>query len=208
MRKTFFLCILGAGFLFPCFSQNMFLVGGEYNFLRPQFWCAGLGFNFKLLNEYLQNDFLVNFGGVWVKEIETAEPSNETDETDDSPPNARTDMEMKTGDKTNDPLLKFLFSLKDSFYFTLDGKWVGLRAGVFASFGVYGIPDFPKSWDLLFNPGGFVGISLFPKSLVSVVIDVCPGYIIIFRIDDGFNKNEAGFSMPLFLGIRFNIDKL
>jgi hypothetical protein len=191
----------------------MFMLGGQYNFLKPQFWGAGLGFNFKLLNEYLQNDFLINFGGIWVKEIEIAETPPEilpggTDNTDEPALNVKTDNTTNAETKTNDPRHKFLFSLRDSLYFTLDGKWIGLRAGIFASLGVYGIPDFPKSWDLVFNPGGFVGISLFPKSLVSVIIDVCPGYLITFRIDEGLAKNETGFSLPLFLGIRFNMDKL
>jgi hypothetical protein len=169
------------GFLLPCFSQNMFLLGVEYNILRPQFWDAGLGFNFMILNERLQNDFLITFGGIWAKDVET---------------------------KTNAPRQRFAFSLRDSIYFSLDGRWAGFRAGIFASFGVFGVYDFPSIWDLVFNPGGFAGISLFPKSLVSMVIDICPGYVITFRINDGLAKNEAGFSLPLFLGLRFNMDKL
>jgi hypothetical protein len=182
MRKTFFLFTMGTFFLFPCFSQNMIILGGEYNFIKPQFWSAGLGFNFIVLNEHLQNDFTVNFGGILPKEINTAD----------------------------DPRQKFLFSIRDGFYFSWDWKWVGLRAGVFASWGIYDIDGSSKTCDMSFIPGGFVGLSLFPKSLFSVVIDVCPGYLFLFRINEGFSfsKNESGFSLPLFLGIRFNMDKL
>jgi len=199
MKKKFLLCVLGAVFLFPCFSQNMFLLGGEYNFLEPQFFNVGLGFNLKLFNEYIQNDLTVNFGGILAKDIVMIEEAPNDAANDEAP-----ELVMTTGD----PRLKFLFSLKDSLYFSLDWKWAGLRAGIFASFGVYGISDSAKSWDMIFNPGGFVGICLFPKSLVSVVVDVCPGYLVAFRVSESMAENEAGFSLPVYLGIRFNLDKL
>jgi len=173
MKKIILLCVLGAAFIFPCFSQNMFLLGGEYNFLKPQFFSAGLGFNFKLFNEYIQNDFTVNSGGIWIKDIES-----------------------------------FLFSIRDSLYFSMDWKWVGLRAGVFTLLGVYGVTDSAKAWDMAFNPGVFAGVCLFPKSLFSVVIDVCPGYMVAFRLSEEMAENGGGFSLPVYLGVRFNLDKL
>jgi len=183
VRKFFFPFILGTVFLFPCFSQNMLLLGGEYNFLKPQFFGAGPGFNFKLFNEYIQNDFTINFGGLWIKDVED-------------------------NDANGEPGMKFLFTIRDGFYFSFDWKLVGVRAGVFALLGVYGITDSAKSWDMVCNPGGFAGVCLFPKSLVSVVVDVCPGYLIAFRASENTAENDAGFSLPVYLGIRFNLDKL
>jgi len=202
MKKIFPLLILLAVFAAPCFSQNMFLLGGQYNLTKPQFWGAGLGFNLKLFKEYLQNDLTANVGGIWAKEAAIKEP--ETDETEIDEPETN-GMEID-GTETA-AKMKFLFYVKDNFYFSLDWKWVGLRAGVFASFGVYGIPDFPKVWDLFFNAGGFVGICILPQSLISITVDVCPGYAMAFRFDKGMATNEDGFSLPLSVGIRFNLDK-
>ena len=179
MRKACFLFIFGMFFLLPCFSQNMLLAGGEYNFFKPEFWSAGAGFNMKLFNDYMQNDFMINGGRIRAKEPETGDYHQ-----------------------------KFLFSLRDSLYFSLEGEWVGLRMGVFASFGVYDIVDFPKVYDLFLNGGGFAGVSILPKSMISVTVDICPGYASAFRYDEKAAKNEAGFSLSVFLSLRLNIDKL
>jgi hypothetical protein len=157
----------------------MLLLDGEYNIYKPEFWNVGVGFNMRLFNQYFQNDFMLGFGGIRVEESESGE----------SP-------------------LKFLFSFKDSFYFSLDWELVGLRAGIFASVGIYDIPDFKKRWDLFFNIGGVVGICILPKSLVSVIIDLRPGYAIAVRTGEESFINEAGFSLSPSVGIRFNFDKL
>jgi len=171
----------------PCFSQNMFVLGGEYNFTNPQFWGVGLGFNMKLFNEYVQNDLTINFGSIsandptqnmWALETETAAEQ------------------------------KFLFYVKDNIYFSLDWKWVGLRSGVFASLGIYDIPD-KTTADLFFNGGGFVGICVMPRSLISLTVDVSPGYAMAFFVREKEAGLKAGdFSLPLAVGIRFNLDKL
>ena len=180
MKKIFLPLVLGTVFLFPCFAQNVLILGGEYNFFKPEFWSTGAGFNLKLFNNYIQNDLLLGFGS-----IKAEEPG-----TGGRPP-------------------KFLFSLQDSLYFALDGKYAGLRAGIFASFGTYGIHDFFTSYDLFLNPGGFMGFSILPQSLISVTIDLRAGYAIAFRIKEkGPDINETGFSLSPCVGIRFNIDKL
>jgi hypothetical protein len=158
----------------------MLLLDGEYNFFKQEFWNVGAGFNMKLINQYVQNDFMLGFGGLRVKETESGEES----------------------------LLKFIFSLKDSFYFSLDGKWIGLRLGVFASIGIYDIPDFKKRCDMFFNAGGFAGICILPRSLISVTVDLRPGYAIAFRIGEELSVNKAGFSLSPSVSIRFNFDKL
>jgi hypothetical protein len=161
----------------------MLLLDGEYNFFKPKFWNVGAGFNMKLINQYFQNDFMLGFGGIRVEEIITGEPQGEERQ-------------------------KFIFSIKDSFYFSLDGKWIGLRVGVFASIGIYDVPDFKKRCDMFFNAGGFAGICILPRSLVSVTVDLRPGYAIAFRIGEERSINEAGFSLSPSVGIRFNFDKL
>ena len=166
MRKTILLFVLSMVFLSPCFSQNMLILGGEYSLFSPEFWGAGVGFNLKLFNKYIQNDVLITFGSI------------------DAPP------------------AKFLFSLRDSFYFCLEGTWLGLRAGICALLGMYG------THDLLFSPAGFVGFVLLPQSLISINLDACPGYAIAFRVGEDLGINKAGFSLALFFGVRLNLDKL
>ena len=193
MKKVCFLLILGTVSLAPCFSQNMLMLGGEYNFFKPQLWGAGLGFNLKLFNEYIQNDLTVNFGNLWAKEAIVEIESEETET-----------VITEGGDVRK----RFFFSLRDSLYFTLEGDWVGLRAGIFASLGLYQIVEFPTAYDLFANGGAFAGIVILPKSLFSVALDLCPGYLIAFRFKEGVSKNDEGFSLSLSLSIRFNLDKL
>jgi hypothetical protein len=197
MKKTFCMFVLAVIFLPPCFSQNMLMLGGEYGFLKPQSWGAGLGFNYMLFDEYIQNDLTANFGGIRVKDIYIVEQTGEEE------PGEASASEIVFGD----PTLKFLFYLRNNLYFTFEWQWVGLRVGVFASLGIYGIPDFPSTFDLFLNPGGFMGISIMPKSPVSVTVDLCPGYVMAFRTGKELIKNEAGFSLSLSLNIRLNLDK-
>jgi len=188
VKKILFLCVIAAAFSPRCFSQNMFVLGGEYNFTNPQFWAAGIGFNMRLLNEYIQNDLTINFGGI---------------SANDPAQNMRA-METKTTTEQ-----KFLFYVKDNIYFSLDWKWVGLRSGIFASLGLYDIYDNYSAADMFFNGGGFAGICLLPKSLFSLTIDVCPGYATAFYVrEKEAGLKTAGFSLPLAVGIRFNLDKL
>jgi len=214
MKKIVLLCVIATAFTVPCFAQNMLLLGGEYNLTNPQFWSAGLGFNLKLFNEYIQNDLTLNFGNIRAKEmvIKKTEPQEtEPDDPETGDP-AQNVFSANAGSiwahetKTAVPV-KFLFYVKDTIYFSLDGKWVGIRAGVFASMGIYDIPDYKTAADLFFNGGGFAGIYFLPRSLIGVTVDVAPGYAIAFRVGETLGINEAGFSLPLSVCIRLNLDK-
>jgi len=180
-RLAIFFSILGIALAPSCFSQNMLLLGGDYNLMgKPEVWNVGLGFNLKLYEEFVQNDFFINFGGIRARDAGNEEAA--------SP-------------------LKFLFSVKDNLFLNKEWRWIGLRAGVFASFGFYGIRDSFKIYDMLFSTGGLAGICVLPKALISVLLDVSPGYTIAFGNDGGLRIYEAGFSLPLFLCIRINFDK-
>ena len=178
MRRGFFLFIFGVALFTPCFSQNMLLLGSEFNVTKPEFWNVGIGFNLIVINEYFQNDVMMNFGRIRTKDADVCEKDN------------------------------FLFSLADKFYFSVNGAIAGFRAGVFAALGMYDIVDFPTVYDMFFNTGGFVGVALFPRSLFSLTADISPGYAMAFRLSDGPYINEAGFSLSLSFGLRFNFDKL
>jgi len=214
MKKTLLLftifALWGMVFITPCFSQNMLILGGEYNLSSPEFWGIGVGFNMKLFNEYIQNDFMVNLGAIRAKEavIEQIPEDDEQGTEENEQRTGNREQRIENNEQLAIGQAKLLFSVSDKLYFSRDGKWVGLRAGVFASVGVYGIYDFPKTWDLFANAGGFAGVTILPQSFVSINLDLCPGYAVAFRFDDGFTENEAGFSLGLFLGIRFNLDKL
>lgn len=180
MKKIFLVCVLGLFSLSPCFAQNMLILGGEYNPFKPGFWNSHIGFNIELFNENIQNDFLLCFGGITAKNEAGEEPH------------------------------RFLFCFKDKLFFSLDGDIAGFRAGITAGFGVYESPPFPKVSQLFFNAGGVIGAALFPKSLISVTIDACPGYAIAFRATDVPDAalDEAGFMLALSIGFRLNLDKL
>ena len=105
LGKTLLPVLLGLAFLPDCFSQNVLIAGGEVNPLKPVFWGANAGFNFEILSEYLQNDFLLSFGG-----IHAGSGAEETQE------------ETAPG--------KFLFALKDNLYVSLNGAILGLRIGI------------------------------------------------------------------------------
>jgi len=186
MKKIALLCVMASVFAVPCFAQNMLLLGGEYNLTNPQFWSAGMGFNLKILKEYFQNDLSLNFGAIRVND-----PAKN----------------MWAYDTKNTANQQFLFYVKDNVYFCLDGKWVGMRAGVFASMGIYDVPDYKTEADLFFNGGGFAGICILPRSLIGITIDAAPGYAIAFRVGKVLGINAGGFSLPLSVGIRLNLDK-
>jgi hypothetical protein len=180
MKKILLLFILGMVVLPCCFSQNLLMVGGEFNPLDPLFWDCGIGFNIEVLNEHLQNDTLLVFGGIMAENEEGERPQ------------------------------KLLFSVKDNFFYSLNGRYLGLRAGISAAFGIYDLSGAPKEADFFFNIAGLAGICILPKSIISVTLDICPGYAMAFRLNDAFkpSRNEFGFMLPISLEVRFNIDKL
>jgi hypothetical protein len=180
MKKIPLLFILGMVVLPCCFSQNLLMVGGEFNPLDPLFWNGGIGFNIEVLNEHLQNDTLLAVGGIRAENEEGERPQ------------------------------KILVSVKDKFFYSLNGRYLGLRAGISAAFGVYDLSGVPKVTDFFFSIAGLAGICILPKSLISVTLDICPGYAVAFRLNDAFkgSLNELGFMLPISLGVQFNIDKL
>jgi len=180
MKKILLLFIFGITALPNCFSQNMLIIGGEYNHFSPVFWNASIGFNLELINEHIQDELLFTLGGITVKNTKEEGPQ------------------------------KFLFSVKDNIFYSLDGRFIGLRSGITASFGIYDVPIVPRSFDFFFSAAALVGICILPKSLISVTLDVCPGYAMAFNytVPFEFSGNESGFMLPLTLGIRLNIDKL
>ena len=196
MKKTFFIFLFSILFLSPLFCQNMLLFGTEHNIYNsPGFWTAGTGFNMKLINDYFQNDLMFNGGQIrakkeFVREIVNAEGEKQI---------IRSDTDEYTD--------KFLFTVKDNFYLAYDWKWIGLRAGVFASIGIYDVPDFPHLWDFFFNTGGFGGVCFFPKSLFALAVDAGPGYSVAFRLGDGPQTRESGFSLVISLSLRINFDR-
>ena len=206
MKKThfaLFLFILGMAFAPSCFSQNMLLFGGDYNLMiKPETFNVGIGFNIKLYEEYVQNDFIVNFGGIRVRYAE--KKHDETEPTE--PIESIKSIESNEPDDSAIPM-KFLFSVKDNLYYNKEWKWIGLRAGVYASFGVYGIRDSLTVYDLFFSIGGLAGICILPRALISMTLDIFPGYALTFGNVEELSVYEAGFSLPLSFYIRFNFDK-
>jgi hypothetical protein len=158
----------------------MLIVGGEYNYFNPSFWSGNIGFNFEVFNQHIQDDLLLSFGSLGVK------------------------------DENGGDINRFHFAVKDNIFYSLDGKFVGLRTGISASLGIYDVPEFPKIFDLSFAATGFVGICIFPNSLVSITLDVCPGYAVAFRSTNftSISPNDSGFILPIVLGLRLNLDKL
>ena len=190
-RLALFLFIFGMAFAPSCFSQNMIFLGGDYNLMiKPETFNVGLGFNIKLYDEFVQNDFIVNFGGIRARYAEKKTDETESNEPDDSA-----------------IPMKFHFSIRDNLYYNHEWKWVGLRAGIYASFGVYGIRDSLSVYDLFFSIGGLAGICILPRALISITLDISPGYALTFGNVGELSVYEAGFSLPLSFCIRFNFDK-
>ena len=150
----------------------------------------------------MQNDFIVNFGGIRARYAE--KKPDETEPTES--------IELIQSIESNEPddsaiPMKFLFSVKDNLYCTKEWKWIGLRAGIFASFGVYGIYDSLTVYDLFFSIGGLAGICFLPRALISITLDIFPGYALTFGNVGKPGIYEAGFTLPLSFCIRFNFDK-
>ena len=205
MKKCCFLFIIGAVFLSPCFSQNMVMLSGEYNLFKPPLWGAGIGYNMRLWDTYVYNDLLAYFGLIQAREPYILESFITEKVTDDE--GNEVDETQSIFTEYEDFPHQFFFSIRDNLYFALDWKWVGLRAGIFASLGVYHFSDFPRL-HLFVIPGGFAGISILPKSLISVTLDISPGYIFAFGFgEDGAALYDTGLYLSVALGVRLNLDK-
>jgi hypothetical protein len=164
------------------FSQNVLMVGGDVNPFKPSHWSAGIGFNLGIVGDYIQNDTFLNFGGFSEALFKDTLRAQHT------------------------PRWDFLVSVKDNVYFSYELPFIGFRVGVSAGFGAYSA-DFG---DCLFTIGGLAGVVILPKSPVSVVIDVNPSFGVAFNLSNNhpyfaqFITN--GFSMPISLALRINLD--
>jgi hypothetical protein len=104
---------------------------------------------------------------------------------------------------------KFVFSVKDTVFYTINSKYIGLRLGVFVSAGIYEVSEYP---DLFLSTGGLAGLWFFPKSLISLTVDVCPGYVwaLGFNIMDIPTSilHDGGFILPIALNFHINFDRM
>ncbi|MDR2480859.1 MAG: hypothetical protein LBD07_01010 [Spirochaetaceae bacterium] len=199
MKKFMFVFVMGMMIIPYSFSQNMVLFGADTGYFKPNigkyitkeddyyvrdYWNYNIGFNLQLFNPFIQNDSLLSFGSMTLSDQYNEVKNN--------------------GNSSLKDYQKFMFGIKDNLYVTLDTKFIGLRAGVSGSLGIY---DF---FDFLFNATGLFGVCFFPKSLIALAIDVCPGFAVDFHVNGAtdMSLNKAGFILPVSACIRFNLDKL
>ncbi|MDR1468079.1 MAG: hypothetical protein LBT00_02165 [Spirochaetaceae bacterium] len=193
---VFLFCLfLGAA----VYAQNVIITQGEGNFLSPSSkggldrgptWFSGsIGTNILIYKALIQNDVLVNFGGIHANGL------FKTDGTDD--------YEVKTSDE-------FLIHVSDNIFAALNIKTVGLRAGFFGGVGVYtGEPV-----QLFLTVGFLVGLHILPESFVSFTIDIKPGYSGTVHWDfantdifSAFTPLQHGWTFPLAVSVRLNLDR-
>ncbi|GHV22691.1 hypothetical protein FACS189494_09850 [Spirochaetia bacterium] len=176
MKRLFVIAVFLFAVSDGCFAQNVMMIGGEYNYREAGYWDAGFGFNFMLLNEHLQDEIMINFGAIQLKK-----------------PNA-------------EPKDYFLINIKDSLFFALNWKVIGLRIGGTLSIGAYA----EDVGDFFFSVGGLAGLHIFPKSLISLSVDVCPSYSLRFFVSPEFKGSflDGGFALPVAAILRLNLDRL
>jgi hypothetical protein len=181
----FFLCAV-------LHAQNIVITQGEWNFLSPDngesgrgpTWLSGsIGTNILLYRTLIQNDVLVGFGGVY------ARPSGEGG-----------------ADKN-----EFLFNVSDNIFVSLNTKTIGLRAGFSGGAGLYS----GELVQFFLNIGFLAGVHILPESLFSFTVDVKPGYTGTvcwdFNNSDfikAFSLLQQGWTFPIAVGVRLNLDKL
>jgi hypothetical protein len=146
---------------------------------KPVFWDGMIGFNY-MFTEHIHDDFLLSLGKATIQ-----------------------------NDEHNDSTEKFVFSVKDNVFYSLNSKYIGLRLGAFVSVGVYGLSEIP---DLFLSAGGLAGVWFFPKSLISLTVDVSPGYAWALGFDTkdipGSTLHDGGFILPIALNLHINFDKI
>jgi hypothetical protein len=192
----------------------------EWNFLPPGGgeqeslpWMAGsIGTNILLYKTLVQNDIIVNFGSFRVqdpdKEIEEKKIVQEENDAGEMVDTEIVEKKLVRGE-TKD---RFLLNVTDSVFVSLNTKMVGLRAGLSGSLGLFsGVTD---SINIFLNLSGLAGVHILPESLFSFTIDVRPGYTAAVFYDmtnsDFFKAFSArhGWTFPIAVGVRINLDKL
>jgi hypothetical protein len=197
---VFLLCLfLGAAL----HAQNVVITQGEWNFLSPRtgealdhgpLWASGsIGTNILLYQTLIQNDVLVNFGG-----IEARRPFKTENAVGEDT------YEIRESDE-------FMVYVSDNIFVALNTLAIGLRAGFSGGIGVYS--DEPVQ--IFLNIGFLIGLHLLPESLFSLTIDIKPGYTGAVHWDysntdvfTAFSPLQYGWTFPIAISIRLNLDKL
>jgi hypothetical protein len=215
---VFLFCFFLCGALY---AQNVVMTQAEWNFLSPAnedssergpMWLSGsLGTNILLYRTLVQTDILVGFGGIYAKRPFRIEkpPVDEgeaeaVDETETAAEDGADTYEYRENNE-------FLFSISDNIFVSLNTKAVGLRAGFSGGIGLYS----GELVQFFLNIGFLVGIHILPESLFSFTVDIKPGYtgtaIWDYNNSDffkAFSILQHGWTFPLALSVRLNLDKL
>lgn len=197
-------------------AQNIIMTQAEWNFLSPgnaessggPAWLSGsIGTNILLYRTLIQNDVLVSFGGIYAKRpFKTERPPVEEGEAADE--TAGEDEGAKYEFRENN---EFLFNVSDNIFVSLNAKTVGLRAGFSGGIGLYS----GELVQFFLNIGFLAGIHILPESLFSFTVDIKPGYTGTVCWDynnadffKAFSPIQHGWTFPLAVSVRFNLDKL
>jgi hypothetical protein len=97
---------------------------------------------------------------------------------------------------------EFLFNISDNIFVLLNTKVAGIRAGLYGGAGLCS----GEPVQFFLNAGFLVGIHVLPESLFSFTLDIKPGYTGMVEWD--YNKLQHGWTFPIALGVRLNLDKL
>jgi hypothetical protein len=186
-------------------AQNVIITQGEWNFLSPDnkessrgpTWLSGsLGTNILLYKTLIQDEVLVSFGGIYAKRPFKIE---------------RPPVEDRTASYEYRENNEFLFNISDNIFVSLNTKAVGLRAGFSGGIGLYS----GELVQIFLNIGFLAGIHILPESLFSFTVDIKPGYTgtVIWDFNNtdffkAFSPLQHGWTFPLALSVRLNLDKL
>jgi hypothetical protein len=180
MNKTVLVLLCGVCMPLSVFSQNLLMVGGEFNFFKPVYWDAGIGFNLNIavFDIYLQSDTFLNFGALTAENADGEEERN------------------------------FLVYLKDNLYYSWDVSFIGFRLGASAGFGFYsgevGNCFFTIAGlaGIVILPASLVSfvIDIHPGYGMAFNLSSDHEYFVVLR--------DKGFVMPVSASVRLNLDRL
>jgi hypothetical protein len=179
-------------------AQNVIITQGEWNFLSPPWlpkdapdwyegdggpsWLTGsIGTNILIYKTIIQDEMLISLGNALIKDASGEQES------------------------------AVLFTVSDNIFAAFNTKIIGIRAGFSGAFGFYsgGLVS------AFFSLSGLMGIHILPESLFSFTLDIHPGYTLAFNYDysisdlfSAFSGRQYGWTFPLVLGVRLNLDKL
>jgi hypothetical protein len=192
-------------------GQNIVLTQADWNFLSPgnahgggPAWLSGsVGTNILLYKTLAQNDLLVGFGGIRAKKPVRIEGSGAAGDPSGGEYDAD---EYEIREET-----EFLFAVSDNLFVSLNTKAIGLRAGFSGGVGIYS----GELVQFFLNLGFLVGIHILPESLFSFTLDLKPGYTGTVKWDyenddffNAFSVRQHGWTFPLAISVRLNLDRL